>query len=34
MNLKGKNAVLYGAAGAIGTEVSQAFARAGARVFL
>jgi NAD(P)-dependent dehydrogenase (short-subunit alcohol dehydrogenase family) len=34
LNLKSKNAVVYGAAGAIGTAVSQAFARAGARVFL
>jgi 3-oxoacyl-[acyl-carrier protein] reductase len=34
MNLKGKNAVVYGGAGSIGTAVSQAFARAGARVFL
>jgi NAD(P)-dependent dehydrogenase (short-subunit alcohol dehydrogenase family) len=34
MNLKGKNAVSYGAAGSIGTAVSQAFARAGAKVFL
>jgi 3-oxoacyl-[acyl-carrier protein] reductase len=34
MDLKGKNAAIYGAAGAIGTAVSQAFARAGARVFL
>jgi len=34
MNLKGKNAVIYGAAGSIGTAVSQAFAGASARVFL
>ena len=34
MNLKGKNAVIYGGAGSIGTAVSQAFARAGARIFL
>jgi 3-oxoacyl-[acyl-carrier protein] reductase len=34
MNLKNKNAVVYGAAGSIGTAVSQAFARAGAKVFL
>ena len=34
MNLKGKDAVLYGAAGSIETAVSQGFARAGARVFL
>ena len=34
MNLKGKSAVVYGAAGSIGTAVSQAHARGGARVFL
>lgn len=34
MKLKDKNAVVYGAAGSIGTMVSQAFAHAGARVFL
>lgn len=34
MLLEGKNAVVYGAAGAIGGAVSRAFARAGANVFL
>jgi NAD(P)-dependent dehydrogenase (short-subunit alcohol dehydrogenase family) len=34
MKLEGKSAVIYGAGGSIGTAVSQAFARAGARVFL
>lgn len=34
MLLDGKNAVVYGAAGAIGGAVSRAFARAGASVFL
>lgn len=32
--LKGKNAVVYGAGGAIGGAVARAFAREGARVFL
>jgi 3-oxoacyl-[acyl-carrier protein] reductase len=32
--LRNKNAVIYGAAGAIGGAVAQAFARQGARVFL
>lgn len=32
--LKGKNAVIYGAAGGIGDAVARAFARDGARVFL
>jgi NAD(P)-dependent dehydrogenase (short-subunit alcohol dehydrogenase family) len=34
MLLKDKNAVIYGAAGAIGSAVAQKFARDGARVFL
>lgn len=34
MHLQGKNAVVYGAAGHMGTAVSTAFARAGATVFL
>lgn len=34
MVLKGKNAIVYGAAGAMGGAVSRAFAREGARVFL
>jgi NADP-dependent 3-hydroxy acid dehydrogenase YdfG len=34
MNLQGKNAVIYGAAGSIGTAVSQALAGASASVFL
>jgi NAD(P)-dependent dehydrogenase (short-subunit alcohol dehydrogenase family) len=33
MPLKGKNAVIYGAGGAIGGAVARAFAREGARVF-
>ena len=32
--LKNKNAVIYGAGGAIGGTVAKAFARDGARVFL
>jgi NAD(P)-dependent dehydrogenase (short-subunit alcohol dehydrogenase family) len=32
--LAGKNAVIYGGAGGIGTGVAQAFAREGAKVFL
>jgi NAD(P)-dependent dehydrogenase (short-subunit alcohol dehydrogenase family) len=34
MQLAGKNAVVYGAAGSIGGPVARAFAEAGARVFL
>jgi len=34
MLLESKNAVIYGAAGAIGSEVAKNFAREGARVFL
>jgi NAD(P)-dependent dehydrogenase (short-subunit alcohol dehydrogenase family) len=34
MLLKGKNAIIYGAGGAIGGAVARAFAREGARVFL
>ncbi|HEY4386295.1 MAG TPA: SDR family oxidoreductase [Ktedonobacteraceae bacterium] len=34
MLLKNKNAVIYGASGAIGTAVAHAFAREGAKVFL
>ena len=34
MLLSNKNAVIYGAAGAIGSAVSKAFAREGAKVFL
>ncbi len=34
MLLEGKNAVIYGAAGAVGGAVARAFAREGARVFL
>ncbi len=34
MLLKNKNAVIYGAGGAIGGAVAHAFALAGARVFL
>lgn len=34
MLLEGKNAVIYGAGGAIGKAVARAFAREGARVFL
>jgi short-subunit dehydrogenase len=34
MLLENKNAVIYGAAGAIGSVVSRAFAREGAKVFL
>jgi NAD(P)-dependent dehydrogenase (short-subunit alcohol dehydrogenase family) len=34
MSLEGKNAVIYGAAGAVGAAVARAFARDGARVFL
>ncbi len=34
MLLKNKNAVIYGAGGAIGSEVARAFAREGANVFL
>ena len=34
MLLENKNAVIYGAGGAIGSAVAHAFAREGARVFL
>jgi NADP-dependent 3-hydroxy acid dehydrogenase YdfG len=34
MLLENKNAVIYGAAGAVGATVASAFAREGARVFL
>ena len=34
MLLDGKNAIIYGGAGAIGSAVARAFAREGARVFL
>lgn len=34
MMLKGKNAVIYGAAGGIGSAVARAFAREGAKLFL
>ncbi|SMF49206.1 Short-chain alcohol dehydrogenase of unknown specificity, partial [Cellulosimicrobium cellulans J1] len=34
MQLDGKNAVVYGAVGSMGSAVSRAFAAAGARVFL
>jgi len=34
MLLENKNAVIYGAAGAVGGAVARAFAREGARVFL
>jgi NAD(P)-dependent dehydrogenase (short-subunit alcohol dehydrogenase family) len=34
MLLKNKNAIIYGAAGAVGSAVARAFAREGARVFL
>jgi NADP-dependent 3-hydroxy acid dehydrogenase YdfG len=34
MLLENKNAVVYGAGGAIGGAVARAFAREGARVFL
>jgi len=34
MLLKGRNAVVYGAGGALGGAVSRAFAREGAAVFL
>jgi NAD(P)-dependent dehydrogenase (short-subunit alcohol dehydrogenase family) len=34
MRLEGKNAIIYGAGGAIGAAVARAFAREGARVFL
>ncbi len=34
MLLEGKNAVIYGAAGAIGSAVARTFAREGARLFL
>lgn len=32
--LEGKNAIIYGAAGAVGRAIAQAYAREGARVFL
>ena len=34
MLLEGKNAIIYGAGGAVGSAVAQAFAREGAHVFL
>lgn len=34
MQLTGKNAVIYGAAGAIGATVARAFAAEGATVFV
>ncbi|MFZ1178940.1 MAG: SDR family NAD(P)-dependent oxidoreductase, partial [Mycobacterium sp.] len=34
MSLESKNAVVYGAGGAVGAAVARAFARDGARVFL
>jgi NAD(P)-dependent dehydrogenase (short-subunit alcohol dehydrogenase family) len=34
MPLENKNAVIYGAAGAIGSAVARAFSREGAKVFL
>ena len=34
MLLENKNAIIYGAGGAIGGAVARAFAREGARVFL
>ena len=34
MLLENRNAVVYGGAGAVGSVVARAFARAGARVFL
>ena len=34
MMLKNKNAIIYGAGGAIGGAVARAFAREGAKVFL
>lgn len=34
MSLENKNAIVYGAGGAIGSEVAKAFARAGARVYV
>jgi len=34
MSLQNKNAVIYGAGGAIGSAVARAFAREGARLFL
>lgn len=34
MSLENKNAVVYGAGGAVGAAVARAFARDGARVFL
>jgi NADP-dependent 3-hydroxy acid dehydrogenase YdfG len=34
MLLENKNAIIYGAAGAVGSAVAQAFAREGARLFL
>jgi NAD(P)-dependent dehydrogenase (short-subunit alcohol dehydrogenase family) len=34
VRLKGKNAIVYGASGAIGSVVARAFAQEGARVFL
>ena len=34
MLLKNKNAIIYGAGGAIGSAVAEAFAKEGAKVFL
>jgi NADP-dependent 3-hydroxy acid dehydrogenase YdfG len=34
MSLENKNAIIYGAGGAVGGAVARAFAREGARVFL
>jgi 3-oxoacyl-[acyl-carrier protein] reductase len=34
MLLEGKNAVVYGAGGSVGSAVAEAFAREGASVFL
>src|SRR5262245_5423581 len=34
MILQGKNAIIYGAGGSLGSTVAKALARAGARVFL
>ena len=34
MLLEGKNAIVYGGSGSVGSAVARAFAREGARVFL